>query len=35
VRGRGENAYRPFTPADEQALHDSFERYQRARFWDL
>jgi fatty-acyl-CoA synthase len=35
VRGRGEDAYRPFTPADEQALHDSFERYQRARFWDL
>jgi fatty-acyl-CoA synthase len=35
VRGRGEPTYRPFSPDDEQALHDSFERYQRARFWDL
>jgi hypothetical protein len=35
VRARGEDAYRPFTDADEQALHDSFVRYQRERFWDL
>ncbi len=35
VRGRGDDAYRRFTPADEQALHDSFVRYERARFWDL
>jgi hypothetical protein len=27
--------YRPFTPDDEQALRDRFERYRRARFWDL
>jgi fatty-acyl-CoA synthase len=35
VRGRGEDGYRAFTAADEQALHDSFEQYQRTRFWDL
>jgi fatty-acyl-CoA synthase len=35
VRGRGDAAYRPFTAADEQALHDSFDQYQRTRFWDL
>jgi fatty-acyl-CoA synthase len=35
VRGRGEDAYRRFTAADEQALHESFEQYQRDRFWDL
>ncbi len=35
VRGRGEAAYRELTPADEQALHDSFVQYQRERFWDL
>jgi fatty-acyl-CoA synthase len=35
VRARGEDAYRPFTDADEQTLHESFVRYQRERFWDL
>jgi fatty-acyl-CoA synthase len=35
LRERGDDAYRPFTPADETALHDSFERYQREQFWDL
>jgi fatty-acyl-CoA synthase len=35
VRGRGEPAYRPFTGDDEAALHDSFTRSQRERFWDL
>ena len=35
VRQRGEPAYRVFTPDDERALHDSFVRYQRERFWDL
>lgn len=35
VRGRGEDAYRVFTADDERALHDSFVRYQRDRFWDL
>jgi fatty-acyl-CoA synthase len=35
VRQRGEPSYREFTPDDERALHDSFVRYQRERFWDL
>jgi fatty-acyl-CoA synthase len=35
VRGRGEPAYREFTPDDERELHASFTRYQRDRFWDL
>jgi len=35
VRGRGEDDYRPFTAADEVALHDSFVGYGRERFWDL
>jgi fatty-acyl-CoA synthase len=35
VRGRGEDDYRPFTAADEAALHESFVRYGRERFWDL
>jgi fatty-acyl-CoA synthase len=35
VRGRDDVAYRRFTAADEQALHDSFVRYERDRFWDL
>ena len=35
VRDRGASAYRPFTADDERALHDSFARYQRERFWDL
>ena len=35
VRERGDTVYRPFTGDDERALHDSFRRYQRERFWDL
>ncbi len=35
VRGRGEPVYRAFTADDERALHESFVRYQRERFWDL
>jgi fatty-acyl-CoA synthase len=35
VRQRGDTVYRLFTPDDERALHDSFLRYQRERFWDL
>lgn len=35
VRPRGADAYRPFTDADERALHESFVRHGRARFWDL
>ena len=35
VRLRGDDAYRPFGPDDERALHDSFVKYQRERFWDL
>ena len=35
VRGRGEDAYRPFTEDDERSLHDSFVHYKRERFWDL
>jgi fatty-acyl-CoA synthase len=35
VRSRADDAYRRFTPADEQALHDSFVNYERDRFWDL
>ncbi|HYV60539.1 MAG TPA: AMP-binding protein [Acidimicrobiia bacterium] len=35
VRGRGEPAYRVFTPDDERELHASFVHYQRERFWDL
>ncbi|HVJ98793.1 MAG TPA: AMP-binding protein, partial [Acidimicrobiia bacterium] len=35
VRLRGEDVYRPFTAADEVALHKSFVHYQRERFWDL
>jgi fatty-acyl-CoA synthase len=35
VRQRGDAVYRPFTSDDERALHDSFLRYQRERFWDL
>ena len=35
VRARGDDAYRRFTGADEQALHDSFVAYDRERFWDL
>jgi hypothetical protein len=35
VRLRGEDTFRPFTEADERALHESFRRYARERFWDL
>ena len=35
VRGRDDAAYRRFTAAEEAALHDSFIRYERERFWDL
>lgn len=35
VRPRGETEYREFTPDDERALHESFVRYARERFWDL
>jgi fatty-acyl-CoA synthase len=35
VRLRGDDAYRQFTTDDETALHASFVRYGRERFWDL
>ena len=35
MRLRGDDDYRPFAESDEQALHESFVRYQRERFWDL
>lgn len=35
VRLRGDDSYRPFTADDERALHDSFVKSQRERFWDL
>ena len=35
VRGRGEDAYRPFTAEDERALLAQFEHHGRQRFWDL
>jgi hypothetical protein len=35
VRERGETEFRPFTAADETALHESFVRYGRERFWEL
>ncbi|GIU90141.1 MAG: hypothetical protein KatS3mg010_1240 [Acidimicrobiia bacterium] len=35
VRPRGEQEYREFTPDDERALHESFVRHARERFWDL
>jgi hypothetical protein len=35
VRARGDERFRPFTEADEAALHESFVRYGRERFWDL
>jgi fatty-acyl-CoA synthase len=35
VRGRAELDYGPFTEADEAALHESFVRAGRERFWDL
>jgi len=35
VRLRDDDDYRSFTDDDERALHDSFVRNQRERFWDL
>jgi fatty-acyl-CoA synthase len=35
VRRRGDDAYRPFTVDDEQALHAAFVQAGRERFWDL
>jgi fatty-acyl-CoA synthase len=35
VRGRGEDAYRPFTAEDEDALRAGMVRAGRERFWDL
>jgi fatty-acyl-CoA synthase len=35
VRGRGEDYYRVFTPADEDALEAAFTAAGRERFWDL
>ncbi|MCU1459804.1 MAG: Acyl-CoA synthetase (AMP-forming)/AMP-acid ligase [Actinomycetia bacterium] len=35
VRGRDDPEYRSFDEAEEQALHASFVKYQRERFWDL
>ncbi|MGQ0803718.1 MAG: AMP-binding protein [Actinomycetota bacterium] len=35
VRLRGDDDYRLFSEDDERALHDSFVRNQRERFWDL
>jgi fatty-acyl-CoA synthase len=35
VRGRGEDAYRPFTAGDEADLHIRFKAAGRERFWDL
>jgi fatty-acyl-CoA synthase len=35
VRPRGDEQFRPFTESDEAALHESFVRYGRERFWDL
>jgi fatty-acyl-CoA synthase len=35
VRGRGEDAYRPFAPGDEAALHDAFVDAGRAQAWEL
>jgi len=35
VRGRGEEAYRPFTETDETALHEAFTAAGRKQAWDL
>ena len=35
VRSRAADRYVAFTAADEAALHESFVRYERERFWDL
>lgn len=35
VRGHADDVYRPFTPDDEQALHDAFVAHGRERLWDL
>jgi fatty-acyl-CoA synthase len=34
-RLRDEPAYRRFSDGEERALHESFRRYERERFWDL
>jgi fatty-acyl-CoA synthase len=35
VRERGDDAYRPFTDADEKVLHEALIAAGRERFWDL
>jgi fatty-acyl-CoA synthase len=35
VRARGAELFCPFTESDEAALHESFVRHGRERFWDL
>ena len=35
VRGRGEDAYRPFAADDEAALHEAFVAAGRGQAWDL
>ena len=35
VRGRGEDAYRPFGPKDEAALHEAFVAAGRGQAWEL
>jgi acyl-CoA synthetase (AMP-forming)/AMP-acid ligase II len=35
MRGRGEDAYRPYTPEDEKKLRGRFATAGRERFWDL
>ncbi len=35
VRRHADDVYRPFTPDDEQALHDAFVAHGRERLWDL
>ena len=35
VRDRGDDAYRPFTEADEAGLAEEFARHGRERFWEL
>jgi fatty-acyl-CoA synthase len=35
VRGRDDPSYRPFTAADETALHEALAASGRERFWDL
>jgi fatty-acyl-CoA synthase len=35
VRSRGDDAFRPFGPAEAEALHGQMEAFGRGRFWDL